>query len=170
MGHRQSQSQLSLGSLSGEQGTCLCNLPPSNEPRKCPLLPIRVSSASWVGTGLRTFERRNSKFNHRNWVHSSRSNLGAPAENHPIPGSGFLAGQGAQVCQALLGCSAQDRPAPVHTQAQPEQVSPSSTSQQDVAFAVPAPHPPVACPPAPQVGRLDTFCVFILYSGMGAVG
>ena len=49
----------------------------------------------------------------------------------------------------------------------PEQVSPSS---QDVAFAVPAPHPPVACPPAPQVGRLDTFCVFILYGGMGAVG
>ena len=48
----------------------------------------------------------------------------------------------------------------------PEQVSPSS---QDVAFAVPAPHLPVACPPALQAGRLDTFCVFILYGGVGAV-
>lgn len=117
-GARQSLSQLGLGSLSGERGTRLCNLPPNNKPRKCPLMPIHVSTASWVGTGLRTFERRNSKFNHGNWVHSPRSNLGAHAENRPVQGSGFHTGQGAQVRQALLGYSARDRPVPVCTQPQ----------------------------------------------------
>ena len=89
-----------------------------NEPRKRPLLPVHESTASRAGTGLRTFERRNSKFNRGNWVHSPQSNLGARAENRPTQGSGFLAAQGARARQALLGCYAGDCPALVCPQAQ----------------------------------------------------
>ena len=107
---------------SPESGLELESLQPTpqshNEPRKRPLLPVHESTASRAGTGLRTFERRNSKFNRGNWVHSPQSNLGARAENRPTQGSGFLAAQGARARQALLGCYAGDCPALVCPQAQ----------------------------------------------------